>query len=158
MFEKVFKSRIYDTSNHINGDILEIINIIFNNFNLDIIQELIEIKPIIFIFSEQNHFALPLHCIMGYNTELFLDTNKKLDFQLLFSTMINVLTECILTRLFTFNLLDLDINILMKEYRLTKEELKISIGQSIANYIVESKKDKLLNELLHIVKRNKMLI
>ena len=46
----------------------------------------------------------------------------------------------------------------MKEYSLTKEELKISIGQSIANYIVESKKDKLLNELLHIVKRNKILI
>ena len=157
MFEKGFKSRIYDTSNHINDDILETINIIFNNFNLDIIQELIEINPIIFIFSEQNHFALPLHCIMGYNTELFLDKNKKIDFQLLFSTIINVLTECILTRLFTFNLLDLDINILMKEYSLTKEELKISIGQSIANYIVDSKKDKLLNELLHIVKRNEAL-
>lgn len=33
--------------------------------------------------------------------------------------------------------------------------INILIGQSIANYIVESKKDKLLNELLHIVKRNK---
>ena len=155
MFDHGFKYYEYDKNIHINQDFLDKTNILLSNLNVSIIEKLTGVKPHIFIADSNGHCAIATTISIVLNQELFLDENDELNLETLFLTIVNVLTECTITRLFKQILTVFDITKLQEIYETTNEkELKIKIGQSIANNIVDNKIDKGLKLLLNCTKEH----
>ncbi len=108
---------------------------------IEIIEKLVNIRPHIFLASSNGHCAIATTlCIILDQTEFF--ENDELNLEKLFLTILNVIVECTLIRLFKQKLTVFDILRLQDIYKTTTEDiLKVKLGKSIANYLVDNVED-----------------
>ena len=141
MFEDGFGNHEYEKDVIIDQELLNKLNIILSILNIEIIEKLVNIRPHIFLASSNGHCAIATTlCIILDQTEFF--ENDDLNLEKLFLTILNVIVECTLIRLFKQKLTVFDILRLQDIYKTTTEDiLKVKLGKSIANYLVDNVED-----------------
>lgn len=154
MFENGLGNHEYLKEVIIDQELLDKINIILSVINISIIEKIVDIKPHIFLANGNGHCAIATTLsIVLDQTEFFVE--NELDLEKLFLTLINVIVECALIRLFKQKLTVFDILQLQDIYNTTTEEiLKVKLGQSIANKIVDNTDDLGIDYLLKKAKIN----
>ena len=154
MFENGLGTHEYHKDISLDQDFIHKLNILLSLLHLSIVEEIVGVKPHIFI-SDNNG-----HCAVATTLSIILDQNKffidnELDMEKLFLTIINVITECVITRLFKQILTVFDITKLQECYQTPDEiELKNKIGKDIAQKIVDDKMTVGLKTLLKYTKEH----
>lgn len=154
MFENGFGTHEYNKDFSLNQDFLHKLNILLSILHLSIVEKLVGVKPHIFITDNNGH------CAVATTISIVVDQNKffidnEIDIEKLFLTIINVITECVITRLFKQILTVFDITKLQEIYNTTNEiELKNKIGKDIAQKIVDNSMTVGLKTLLECTKEH----
>ena len=154
MFENGFGTHEYNKDFSLNQDFLHKLNILLSILHLSIVEKLVGVKPHIFIADNNGH------CAVATTISIVVDQNKffidnEIDMEKLFLTIINVITECVITRLFKQILTVFDITKLQEIYNTTNEiELKNKIGKDIAQKIVDNSMTVGLKTLLECTKEH----
>lgn len=147
-FEEGFGDTEFHKDNHLNFKSVKFLSIILDTLNLDIVEQLSTLKPLIVLTSSDIHQILPnLNMIVLPEATLTFPVGVK-------NTLINHLTENTLC-LFLYNCFHWDIQKLYEIYNASDtEELKKKLGKSIKECIVEEKMDEGLKLAIEIVKEN----
>ena len=154
MFEDGFGTHTYDRDGELNEEFIEKINIILSILHTQIIEELVNVKPHIFIAHSNGNCAVATTLSIVLDQESFYK-NEELELEKLFLTLVNVIVECSLVRLFKLILNGYHILKLQEQYEVNDiDELKIKVGQSIANKLVDDTIDDGLKLLKKIVKES----
>ena len=147
-FEEGFGDSEFPKNDHLNFKSVKFLSIILDTLNLDIVEQLSTLKPLITLTSSDIHQILPnLNMIVLPETALTFQVYVK-------NTLINYLTENSLC-LFLYNCFHLDVQKLCEIYNVSDtEELKKKLGKSIKEYIAEGKMDEGLKLAIGIAREN----
>ena len=147
-FEEGFRDTEFPKDNHLNFKSVKFLSIILDTLNLDIVEQLSTLKPLIVLTSSDIHQILPnLNMIVLPETALTYPFGTQ-------KTLINHLTENVLC-LFLYNCFHWDIQKLYEMYNVSDtEELKKKLWKSIKEYIAEEKMDEGLKLAIEIAKEN----
>lgn len=147
-FEEGFGDSEFPKNDHLNFKSVKFLSIILDTLNLDIVEQLSTLKPLITLTSSDIHQILPnLNMIVLPETALTFQVYVK-------NTLINYLTENSLC-LFLYNCFHLDVQKLCEIYNVSDtEELKKKLGKSIKECIAEGKMDEGLKLAIGIAREN----
>lgn len=142
-----------------DDELFNFYNIFLSSMNLSIVNELIGLKPIIFVGRKGYDSAV----IEGTNM-LLLELNKSVKFiddrpdvEYVYGNLINNIIGCSMFILFNDILTKHQIDDLIIKYKLPKDKLSFKVGQGLAGYISGNKDedDELFKEVLHMATINK---
>lgn len=147
--------KIDDNENEV---LFEFFNIFLQLMRLDIIDEIIKIKPLIFVGGEGSQSA----CLTGLNIlliksdDMIKHKDSKLDFIHIYGKLINNLTDITINILFKDILNEYNISNLCEKYEIKQEDLSFTVGREIADYISGTLKEKtdLLKDIIRISNEN----
>lgn len=132
-------------------------NIFLKDMNLDIIMELINIKPLIFVGREGKSSAIltELNMLLFDLNDTVKYKNDKIDTMYVYEKLVNNIIEVTMTILFNNILTELNIDNLSKKYDIEKEDLSFEIGKELASYITDCKiRTELLKDVIEMSKTN----
>lgn len=132
-------------------------NVFLKDMNLDIITELIEMKPIIFVGRDGKSSAIltELNILVFDLKDTIKYKNGNIDTIYVYEKLVNNIVDITMTILFNSILTEFNIDYLSKKYKIEKDDLSFEIGKELANYITDYKiRTELLKDVIEMSKHN----
>lgn len=142
------KDYYFEKMSDCDEELFRFYNIFLSDMKLDIILDLVNIEPLIFVGREGKSSAIltELNILLFELRDTVKYKNGEIDVMYVYEKLVNNIIEVTITILFKNILTELNIDNLSKKYNIEKDNLSFKIGEEIANYITGKTKTK--NRLL----------